>query len=346
MQAAVLEQINAPLTVTDEVIPGDPAFGQVLIKVLVSGICGAQLQEIAGHKGNARFVPHLMGHEGCGRVEAIGPGVTRVKPGDKVVMHWRKGEGIESDFPVYQFRGHAMRSGKVTTFSEVSLVSENRLTPVPHELPDDFCALLGCGLSTALSVVAKDARLQPGESVMVIGLGGVGACILKAARLFHASPLIGVDVAENKKEMLALLGGDLFLHAGHDHFSERLAVLGLRSGVDVILDTSGNAEAIARSLPLLAPDGRFIMIGQPKPGETVSLLDAHHLFNGETGKTLRATQGGLFMPSRDIPRFVRLFQSGRLDIHHLITRRIRLAEINHAIAAMRQGKENRIVIDF
>ena len=346
MQAAVLEQINAPLTVSEEVFPGDLAFGQVLVRVLVSGICGAQLQEIAGNKGNAKFVPHLLGHEGCGLVESIGLGVTRVKPGDKVVMHWRKGDGIESDFPVYQFRGKPMRSGKVTTFSEYSMVSENRLTPVPRDLSNDFCALLGCGLSTALSVIANDACVRPGESVMVIGLGGVGACVLKAARLFHATPLLAADVAENKKEMLAQLGGDLFLHAGRDNFPECLAGIGLRSGVDVIIDTSGNAPAIARSLPLLAPDGRFIMIGQPLPGETVSLLDAHHLFNGDKGKTIRATQGGLFMPSRDIPRFVRLFQSGRLDVEHLITRRIRLPEINDAIAAMRQGKENRIVIDF
>src|ERR1035437_6435377 len=130
MKAAILESIDAPLVVA-EVGLTPLTFGQVLVKVLVSGICGSQLQEIAGNKNNAKFVPHLLGHEGCGIVEDIGVGVTKVKKGDKVVMHWRKGDGIEADFPTYMFKGKTMRSGKVTTFSEFSIVSENRITPVP-----------------------------------------------------------------------------------------------------------------------------------------------------------------------------------------------------------------------
>ena len=143
MKAAILEEINGPLTI-GEVTLTDLLFGQVLVKILVSGICGSQLQEIAGNKGNAKFVPHLLGHEGCGIVEDIGPGVTKVKKGDKVVMHWRKGDGIESDFPTYMFKGKPMKSGKVTTLSEYSIVSENRITPVPHDTPNELCALLGC----------------------------------------------------------------------------------------------------------------------------------------------------------------------------------------------------------
>ena len=99
MKAAILEQIDAPLAVR-EVELTELKFGQVLVKVLVSGLCGAQLHEIKGHKGNAKFLPHLMGHEGCGIVEEIGLGVTTVEPGDKVVMHWRPGSGIESPFPI------------------------------------------------------------------------------------------------------------------------------------------------------------------------------------------------------------------------------------------------------
>ncbi len=170
MKAAILEEINAPLTIA-EVEPEKLSFGQVLVKVLVSGICGAQLQEIAGDKNNTKYIPHLLGHEGCGIVEDVGMGVTKVKKGDKVVMHWRKGDGIESDFPSYAFKGKIIRSGKVTTFSEYSVVSENRITPVPQDVPNDFCALLGCGLSTALSAVANEAQVKPGESVMVVGLG-------------------------------------------------------------------------------------------------------------------------------------------------------------------------------
>src|SRR5437868_9448645 len=119
MKAAVLEKIDGPLTVA-EVGLTPLKHGQVLVKVLVSGICGSQLQEIAGNKGNAKFMPHLLGHEGCGIVEEVGLGVSRVKVGDKVVMHWVKGDGIESDFPHYTFNGKEIPSGKVTTFSEYS----------------------------------------------------------------------------------------------------------------------------------------------------------------------------------------------------------------------------------
>ena len=111
-KAAILTEINKPLSV-DVIQTTELQIGQVLVKILVSGLCGAQLQEIAGEKGNAGFVPHLMGHEGCGIVEEIGPGVTTVKVGDKVVMHWRKGDGIESNFPTYTFNGKKCQAVKL-----------------------------------------------------------------------------------------------------------------------------------------------------------------------------------------------------------------------------------------
>ncbi|MCL4392514.1 alcohol dehydrogenase catalytic domain-containing protein, partial [Patescibacteria group bacterium] len=205
MKAAILEKINEPLTVA-EVEIGEPSFGQVLVKILVSGICGSQLQEIGGYKGNGAYVPHLLGHEGAGIVQRIGPGVTKVKEGDKVVMHWRKGDGIESDFPVYAFKGKPMRSGKVTTFSEYSIVSENRVTPVPQDTPNELCALLGCSLSTALGTVNLEADLKLGESLMVVGVGGLGINLIKAGRLVGAYPIIAVDIYENKRELAQQMG--------------------------------------------------------------------------------------------------------------------------------------------
>jgi len=132
MQAAILTEINKPLIIC-EVKTTSLAIGQVLVRVLVSGICGSQLHEISGHKGNARFLPHLMGHEGCGIVEEIGPGVREVAIGDKVVMHWRPGKGIESEFPRYVMNDREFSSGKVNTLTEYAIVSENRLTRVPQD---------------------------------------------------------------------------------------------------------------------------------------------------------------------------------------------------------------------
>ena len=142
MYAVILKELNAPLLIK-KVELTELQVGQVLVRVLTSGLCGAQLHEIRGHKGNAKFLPHLMGHEGCGIVEEVGAGVTTVAPGDKVVMHWRVGAGIEAPFPSYILDGKKISSGKVTTLSEYSIVSENRLTTVPHDTSNHLSALLG-----------------------------------------------------------------------------------------------------------------------------------------------------------------------------------------------------------
>ncbi|MDO8492847.1 MAG: alcohol dehydrogenase catalytic domain-containing protein [bacterium] len=345
MKAAILEKINEPLII-GEVDLTDLLPGQVLVKVLVSGICGAQLQEIAGNKNNAAYVPHLLGHEGCGIVEDIGPGVTKVKKGDKVIMHWRKGDGIESDFPRYVYKGKTIRSGKVTTFSEYSIVSENRITPVPMDTPNDLCALLGCGLSTALSTITNEAKVQPGESIMIIGLGGLGTCFIKAACFSGANPIIGLDIHDSKKNTLKMLNGDLYVnHAKKDVVESMQRKFGIKE-VDVIIDTSGNAKIIAETIPLLGNDGRYILVGQTKPGESVEVKIANHLFGGVEGKMIKATQGGKFSPSRDIPRYVHLHKAGLLNIDNIISHRTTLKNINNAIKLMRSGKANRIVIDF
>lgn len=344
MKAAILETINGPLAV-GEVGLTDLSFGQVLVKVLVSGICGAQLQEIAGNKNNAAYVPHLLGHEGAGLVEKIGPGVTKVKVGDKVVMHWRQGEGIEADFPSYTYQGKIIKSGKVTTFSEYSIVSENRITAVPEDTPNELCALLGCGLSTALGTINDEAEVKFGESVMVIGAGGLGLNLINAATLASAYPIISVDIYDTKKDSAESLGAHLFINSKTESIKDKIfEKFGLKD-IDVIIDTSGNKQSLEDTIPLLSGKGRYILVGQPKPGESVELKNAHHLFGGE-GKMIKATQGGKFSPSKDIPRYVRLQKAGILNIDKLITHRVKLDQINEAIDLVRSGQAGRILIEM
>lgn len=341
MKAAVLEVIDQPLVVA-EVGLTELQFGQVLVKVLVSGICGSQLMEIAGHKGNAKFVPHLMGHEGCGIVEDVGVGVSRVKKGDKVIMHWRKGDGVEADFPEYIYHGKRIKSGKVTTFSEYSICSENRLTPVQHDTPEELCALLGCSLSTALGTINDEAEVKFGESVMIVGAGGLGINLIKAAKLASAYPVISLDIHEHKRALALSLGADLFINVATESLKDKLAEIGLKD-VDVIIECSGSKKAIEATLPFLSGTGRYIMVGHPKPGESVELLQAGHMFGGE-GKTIKATQGGGFNPSKHIERYVRLARKGNLDITGIITHRTGLDDINKAIEQVRAGEASRILI--
>lgn len=344
MKAAILETINGPLAVV-EVGLTDLEFGQVLVKVLVSGICGAQLQEIAGNKNNAAYVPHLLGHEGAAIVEKVGPGVTKVKVGDKVVMHWRQGDGIEADFPSYTYKGKTIKSGKVTTFSEYSIVSENRITPVPQDTPNELCALLGCGLSTALGTIDDEAEVRFGESVLIIGAGGLGLNLIKAATLASAYPIISVDIYDNKKEVAEDLGANLFINCKKESIKDMIQEKFGIKDVDVIIDTSGNKQSIEDTIPLLSGKGRYIMVGQPKPGESVEIKNANHLFGGE-GKMIKATQGGRFHPSRDIPRYIKLHKAGILTTDGLITHRVKIDQINEAIELVRSGQAGRIVVDI
>ena len=311
IKAAVLVEIDNPLVVKNiELTP--LMFGQVKIKVLISGLCGAQLQEISGLKGNGKFLPHLLGHEGCGIVEEIGLGVTRVKVGDKVVMHWRVGGGIESPFPNYVVDGKTISSGKVTTLSEYCIASENRLTVVPKDTNDYLCALLGCGLSTAFGTINNEIDLKFGESVMVVGCGGVGLSLIQGAKMSSAYPIIGVDIHEDKKKMALAIGATNFINTSIG-FSELLT-----TKVDVIIDTTGNATAIEMTLPCLSDKGRYILVGQPKPGQSINIPNANSMFGG-CGKSIKATQGGKTSPNEDILRYIKLYNAGVLGIDGIIS---------------------------
>ena len=332
MKAAVLEELNQPLTLR-EVGLTELKFGQVLVKVLVSGLCGAQLHEIKGHKGNGKFLPHLMGHEGCGIVESVGIGVTTVKPGDKVVMHWRPGSGVDSPFPSYTLDGKTISSGKVTTLSEFSIVSENRVTKISSNTASVLAAMLGCSLTTALGIIDNECELKFGESVAVIGCGGVGLNLIQAAKMKSASPIYGVDVNQNMFELSSQLGANCFIY-DIDYLPEKC---------DVIIDTTGVPDVISKAFERLNPGGRLIMVGQPAPDRLVCLPNAVSMFDG-SGKSIRATQGGRTDPEKDIPRYIDLAMKGVLDYETLHTHTFTLDEVNEAFDLLRSGNAGRIMV--
>jgi S-(hydroxymethyl)glutathione dehydrogenase/alcohol dehydrogenase len=334
MIAAVLEKLHSPLTIA-EVGLTDLGWGQVHVKIEASGICGAQLQEISGKKGNEKFLPHLLGHEGAGIVKAVGIGVTSVHPGDKVCLHWRKGDGIESDFPKYVFNGRTIQSGKVTTFSTEAIVSENRITKVPASTPVELCALLGCGLSTALGTMEREAHLKLGESVLIVGVGGLGVNLIRAAQLLGAYPIVAMDVRPEKEKLALSMGAHIYTSPGN------WAMVG--KGFDVIVDTCGVPDAIRQTFTLLAGGGRYIMVGQPDPFAVVYMDNARHMFDGE-GKTIKATQGGGFKPSEDIPRYVKAHAAGILKLDGIISDRIMLTNINEGIDMVKKGCASRVLV--
>ena len=332
MKAAVLEKLNYPLAIR-EIFPTQLLPGQVYVKVLASGLCGAQLHEIRGHRGNEKFLPHLMGHEGCGIVKEVGPGVTTVQEGDKVVMHWRPGSGIESEFPKYHLGEKIISSGKCTTLSEFSIVSENRLTKVPHDTPTVLAAMLGCSLTSALGIIDNECNLKFGESVAIIGCGGVGLNLIQAAKMKNAYPVYGVDINDKMFDLTHQIGVDIFT-CDLEFIPEK---------VDVILDTTGVPEVISKAFDKLAPSGRLIMVGQPAPGTDLNIFNPLSMFDGQ-GKSIRASQGGGTKPDEDIPRYIKLANREMLDFNTLHTDTFALDNINDAFDLLKTGNAGRIII--
>ena len=335
MKAAVLKELNALLSIEDVGLT-ELQVGQVQVRVLVSGICGSQLHEINGNKGNGKFLPHLMGHEGCGIVEDIGPGVTTVKVGDKVVMHWRPGTGIEAAFPQYTLGDKTFSSGKVNTLAQWAIVSENRLTTVPSETPNDLAALLGCSLTTALGIIDNECDFKFGESVAIVGTGGVGLNLIQGAAMRSLSPIVAIDNNESKRDLSFMAGADFFYNTSETEFEGK---------VDVVIDTTGNVDVIKKSFGYLSNNGRMILVGQPKPGTSLEIVNALSFFNGN-GLSIKATQGGKTDPSNDILRYVKLEKAGKLYIDEFITHRYKLDEVNEAFDTLRSGTAGRIMIEM
>ncbi len=355
MKAAILEEIGKPLrvkTLDDRTFPYEDwhcQFGQILVRVLCAGICGAQLQEIDGKKGDPKHLPHLLGHEGCGIVEDIGPGIDRIRRGDKVVLHWRKrsrtgydafgiGEDVcNSGFCIDSGDGcQLIKAGPCTTFSEYTIVSENRVTPTPYDVPSDLACLFGCCLSTALATIENIARIKSGERALIVGCGGVGLAMILASKVAGAIQIVATDSEQSKSKLAHDIGATGFIPAyvedyyfGPDRF-------------DVIIDTAG---VITRA-NLLAKGGRYIMVGQPLPEMTLQPFTAGWIFQGNGGR-VEATNGGGFNPTIDIPRYVQMWRDGKLDDYKkIITHRISLDQINEGIQLMRDGKAGRVMIEF
>ncbi len=333
MLAAILVQQKTPLIIDEVELPKHLGVGQLLVKVHYSGICGSQLGEIDGVKGTDKYLPHLLGHEGSAEVVAIGEGVSEVQPGDKVVLHWRKGKGIEGKPPIYSWKGREVNAGWVTTFNEYAVVSENRVTPLPKGADLQVAALFGCAITTGFGVVVNNAKLTIGESVVVYGSGGIGLHILQGAALSGAYPIIAIDRIEGRLELAKQCGATHLIHSEKEDLAgaiRRATPLGL----DCFIDNTGNPQVIQMGYLATKPKGRVILVGVPNVGNDIVI----HSLPLHFGKEIRGSHGGEAEPHIDIPKYYALLQAGRLSFKECVTDIFPLTEINQAIQAMREGR--------
>ena len=278
MKAAVLFETGKPLHVVDDVLVPELLPGQVLVRMMYSGVCHSQLAEVRGHRGEDKYLPHLLGHEGVGFVENIGEGVAKVAPGDKVVLGWIKGQGANAPGALYTHQDKIINSGGVTTFSEFTVVSENRLVKLPPGMPDKLAVLLGCALPTGMGLVFNEAKLEQGKRVAVFGLGGIGLSALVAAHSTQPEMLIAIDVEPHKLALAIELGATHTIDASEQDVATVINDI-CPGGVDVSFEAGGKTSSIEMAFQSVRDAGGLcVFASHPKEGETIRLVVSEPFF--------------------------------------------------------------------
>jgi S-(hydroxymethyl)glutathione dehydrogenase/alcohol dehydrogenase len=338
--AAILFEQKKPLRLAEVEVPA-LSYGQVLVEVKVSRICGSQLGEIEGVKGPDKYLPHLLGHEGGGVVQEVGPEVTQVKPGDHVVLHWRPGAGIQARPAQYRLDGQTIHAGNITTFQHLTVVSENRVTRIPPDVDFEVAALLADTLTTGFGAVTRNARVEIGEAVVVIGVGGIGLGTVLGAHLAGAHPVIAVDLHDHKLAKARAFGATHTINSQMENLVDAVQRI-LGGPADAVFDGTGSPAVIEQAWKITSPKGRLVLVGvMPHDRQfDFNTLPLHY------GKVLTGTEGGMSRPSTDLPRYLRMIQGGRFDPRDMVTHRCALPEVNEAIAAMRAGQSIHTMIHF
>ena len=333
LTAAVLEECGKPLKILDLEIP-KLARGQVLVKIAYSAICRSQLMEINGLRGHDKWLPHLLGHEASGTIVDVGAEVTKVRPGDEVILTWIKCSGIESTTPQYSYDGRTINAGPITTFSNYSVVSENRIALKPKGLDMDVAVLFGCALATGSGMVLKELDIHPEQSVVVLGLGGVGMGALLTLVAMGHKKLVAVDSDQAKCTMAESFGScaicsdsaGTILTSGPEFASD---------GFDICVEAGGSVATIELGFSLLkAATGVLLFASHPPQGDRLR-VDPHELI---VGKQIRGSWGGALEPDLDIPTLATIFAEAGERLHRLTASRFRLSEINEAVTLFSNGK--------
>ncbi len=339
--AAVLEKINAPLKVEELSVP-ELKPGQVLVSVHFSGLCHSQLNEITGLKGDDKFLPHTLGHEGSGIIEAVGSGVTKVEPGDSVVLTWIKASGMDVPTSKYfRLNGDCVNSGAIATFLTRAVISENRVVKIPKKMPLDLAALLGCAISTGMGTVKNISQPKKGDSFAVYGIGGVGLAALHAAAILGANPVIAIDVSAEKLKKARDFGATHLIDANKADVIKSIMEITSGNGVDHAVECAGISESMENAFRCVRNNGgQALIVGNlPKNGKIT--IDPFMLI---CGKRIAGSWGGGTEPDKDIPEYVKMHLEGKLKLAMMITHQFKLHEINEAFDMLKSGNAGRIII--
>ena len=341
MKAAVLLALNTPLRMRNDIELPTLRRGQVLVKLAYSGVCHSQLMEARGKRGDDAYLPHLLGHEGSGVVIKIGPDVAKVQSGERVVLGWIKGAGIEAGGVQYKTPDGILNAGGVTTFNDYAVVSENRCVRVPDGVPMDIAALFGCAVLTGAGIITNSVRPINGSSVAIFGLGGIGLSALMGLGLFDCAMVIVVDVSEDKLRLALEFGATHTINASDRDPVQVIRDLTVGRGTDYTIEAAGRTDTIEQAFDAVRREGGLcVFASHPAHGSRIS-LDPFEMI---CGKKIIGSWGGGSNPDRDIPIYADLYLKGRLPLDKLITKRYSLEDVNQALEDLEQNLVVRPII--
>jgi S-(hydroxymethyl)mycothiol dehydrogenase len=339
-----------------------PRSGEVQVRIVASGVCHSDLW--ARHNGNwgAPF-PLLLGHEGAGIVEEVGSDVHGLRPGDRVVVSWavpcgrcatcvrgvpRRCSHAWTQPPrMRRARDGAALSGVLAcgTLATRTVVHAAQAIPLPPQIPLDRACLLGCGVSTGVGAALQTAKVWPGASVAVIGLGGIGLAALQGARIAGAERLIAIDIAANKLGWAARFGATDVVDASAVDPVEGVLELTRGDGVDVAFEATGVPACVRQAVEMLTYAGTAVAIGVPPiPSEVVLDWNGSERAAYPRKTSLLITDGGDPIPSEDFPQMAGWYLDGRLDLDGMVTRTLGLDDLDEAFRAMLAGEVIRTVV--
>ncbi|HXZ96465.1 MAG TPA: zinc-dependent alcohol dehydrogenase family protein [Burkholderiales bacterium] len=372
IRAAVLHKMglkrpysaSKPLSV-EEVDLDPPGPGEVLVKIAAAGLCHSDLSVINGDR--PRPTPMVLGHEAAGIVEELGAGVDNLRKGDHVVMvfvpscghclHCAEGRpglcdpgGAANVAGTLLSGARRLNRGKtplnhhvgVSAFAQCAIVSCRSLVKIDPDLPFDVAALFGCAVLTGVGAVLNTAQVEPGSSVGIIGIGGVGLASVLGAVLAGARRIVAIDLAEHKLELAKSLGAtDTFNAASADCAEQvRAATAG---GVEFVFELAGSVKAMEMAYKITRRGGTTVTAGLPPPTHTFPVPQVNLV--GEE-RTIKGSYIGSSVPVRDIPRYIALYKQGSLPVNRLISGRLRLEDINSGFDHLAEGKAIRQVVMF
>lgn len=359
VRAAVLRGVGEPLRV-ETVRLSQPGPGQVGVRLGATGVCHSDLSLARGVLRQP--LPAVLGHEGAGTVVEVGPGVTSVAPGDRVVLCWappcrqcwfcqrgeahlceRSGEAAARPYAVAVADDAPLYPGLSTAaFAEHTVVTEAAVVPVPAQVPLEQAALLGCAVMTGVGAVLNTATVRRGESVAVLGLGGVGLSAVQGARIAGAGEIVAIDRSASKLALADRVGATSTLVSDDNTVAEVRALTGGR-GVDHVFECVGLAATIRAGYSMSRRGGHVTVVGVGGKDEQVSFtaLELFHFARSITGCVY-----GSMDPVRDVPLLLEHVRSGALDVEALISRRIGLEEVESAFAEMAEGVGARSLVVF